>query len=268
MLASELGTTSVACGALGISTSSYYRQKRFKNSAAAAQRKKRVPRAFTEAEKAKVVEVLHEERFMDKSPYQIYSRLLDEKVYVGSVRTMYRCLSSLHELKERRNFLRHPKYKTPELLAEKPNEVWSWDITKLKGPVKGSSYHLYVILDIFSRHVVGWLVAQKESGELAEKLIEETCRRQKIQRETLIIHSDRGTSMTSHTVAQLLDSLSIKPSFNRPHVSNDNPYSESQFKTMKYSSEFPERFGSIQDARVFLAGFFDFYNNVILASEI
>ena len=262
MLASELGTTTEACGALGISTSTYYRQKnRVKQADPAEQKKKRVPRALTETEREKVVEVLHEERFMDKSPYQIYSRLLDERVYVGSVSTMYRCLRSLHELKERRNLLRHPKYKTPELLAEKPNEIWSWDITKLKGPVKGCHYHLYVILDIFSRLVVGWLVAQSESGELAERLIEDTCRRQKIKRETLIIHTDRGSSMTSQTVAQLLDLLSVKSSFNRPHVSNDNPYSESQFKTMKYSCEFPERFGSIQDARIFLTDFFEFYNN-------
>lgn len=244
-----------------MSRSSFYRQKNPRISTSVLKKEKTVPRALTKAEKAKVVEVLHEERFMDKSPYQIYAKLLDERTYVGSVSTMYRCLRSLNELKERRNFLRHPQYKKPELLAQRPNQVWSWDITKLKGPVKGCYYHLYVILDIFSRHVVGWLVAQRESGELAEKLIEKTCKRQRIQREELIIHSDRGSAMTSQTVAGLLDLLDIKASFNRPHVSDDNPYSESQFKTMKYSPEFPERFGSIQDARIFLTNCFDFYNN-------
>ncbi len=251
----------MACGAVGISKSSYYRQRKPTSAAVVRQEKRIVPRALTEVERARVVEVLHEERFMDKSPYQIYARLLDENNYVGSVSTMYRCLRTLDELKERRNILRHPHYKTPELLAIQPNEVWSWDITKLKGPVKGCYYHLYVILDIFSRHVVGWLVAQKESGELAEKLIELTCRRQNIQRKELTVHSDRGSSMTSQTVAGLLDFLDVKASFNRPHVSNDNPYSESHFKTMKYGPNFPERFGSIQDARAFLRDFFDFYNN-------
>lgn len=174
---------------------------------------------------------------------------------------MYRVLHSLKEVRERRNVLRHPNYERPELLARGPNQVWSWDITKLKGPQKWTYYYLYVIIDIFSRHVVGWLIADRESSELAKHLISETCHRQRAKTTELIIHSDRGTSMTSKTVALLLADLGVTKSLNRPHVSNDNPYSESQFKTLKYNPHFPGRFGSIEDAKVFCKWFFDWYNN-------
>jgi putative transposase len=198
---------------------------------------------------------------MDKSPAQIYATLLDEGVYICSIRTMYRILHSLKEVRERRKIASRPFYERPELLATGPNQVWSWDITKLRGPQKWTYHYLYVIIDIFSRHVVGWLIADRESSELAKHLISETCIRQRVNTKNLIIHSDRGTSMTSKTVALLLADLGVTKSLNRPHVSNDNPYSESQFKTLKYNPHFPGRFGSIEDARVFCKWFFDWYNN-------
>jgi putative transposase len=191
-------------------------------------------------ERERVAQVLHEERFADKAPAAVYAKLLDEGVYLCSIRTMYRILNEREEIRERRNQLRHPEYKKPELLATGPNQVYSWDITKLKGPQKWSTYHLYVILDIYSRCVVGWMIATRESGDLAKTLIEETCRRQAVQADELVIHSDRGPSMTSKAVALLLADLGVVKSLNRPYVSNDNPYSESQFKTMKYQPTFPE----------------------------
>lgn len=211
---------------------------------------------------------MNEDRFADKSPSVVHASLLDEGMYLCSVRTMYRILKERDEVRERRNQLRHPKYKKPELLATKPNQVWSWDITKLKGPEKYNHFYLYVILDIFSRYAVGWMIAKRETAELAKELIAETCNRQKVQENELIIHSDRGPSMTSKTVALLLSDLGVTKSLNRPYVSNDNPYSESQFKTMKYQPYFPERFGSIEDARVFCRDFFDWYNNAHYHSGI
>ena len=174
---------------------------------------------------------------------------------------MYRILEKHNEVRERRNQLSHPRYQKPELIADGPNQVWSWDITKLRGPVKWSYYYLYVILDIFSRYVVGWMVAGRELASLAAKLIETSCEKQGIEQEQLIIHSDRGPSMTSKSVALLLADLGITKSLSRPHVSNDNPYSESHFKTLKYRPEFPGRFGCQQDARSFCQGFFSWYNN-------
>lgn len=205
--------------------------------------------------------VLHEDRFVDKAPAEIYATLLDEGIYLCSISTMYRILRSADEVRERRNQLRHPQYEKPELLATGPNQVWSWDITKLRGPAKWNHYYLYVIIDIFSRYVVGWVIASRETGALAKDLIKETCMRQGIQEEQLVIHSDRGPSMTSKTVALLLADLGVTKSLNRPYVSNDNPYSESQFKTLKYRPEYPNRFGSIQDARTFFRSLFDWYNN-------
>jgi len=186
--------------------------------------------------------------------------LLDAGTYLCSVRTMYRILEENQEVRERRNQLRHPGYKKPELLATAPNQVWSWDITKLRGPVKWTYYYLYVILDIFSRYVVGWMVAHREKSALAKKLIEQSCEKQDIQRDQLIIHADRGPSMTSKPVAFLLADLGVTKSHSRPYVSNDNPYSESQFKTMKYRPDFPERFGCIEDSRSFGQDFFRWYN--------
>lgn len=204
---------------------------------------------------------MHEDRFVDKVPAEIYASLLDEGRYLCSIRTMYRILRENNEVRERRNLLRHPQYKKPELLATEPNQVWSWDITKLKGPAKWTYYYLYVIIDIYSRHVVGWMVARREKAELARNLISETCLRQEIYNDQLLIHSDRGSAMTSKAVALLMSDLGITKSLNRPHVSNDNPYSESQFKTLKYQPSFPERFGSLEDARAFCQRFFEWYNN-------
>ena len=197
---------------------------------------------------------------LSKAPAEVYATLLDEGTYHCSIRTMYRILQEADEVRERRNQLRHPNYKAPELLATAPNQVWSWDITKLKGAMKWTYFYLYVILDIFSRYVVGWMVAQGESSALAAQLIAETCQKQNIAKGQLTIHADRGSSMKSKPVALLMTNLGITKSHSRPYVSDDNPYSESQFKTLKYHPAFPERFGSIQDARSFCQKFFHWYN--------
>jgi putative transposase len=207
-----------------------------------------------------VLAALHEPRFADLAPAQVYATLLDEDQYLCSERTMYRVLAAPKEVRERRDVLRHPPYAAPELLATRPNELWSWDITKLLGPAKWTYYYLYVILDVFSRYVVGWMVAYRESAVLAERLIAETSRRQGIAPGQLTLHADRGSSMRSQPVAFLLADLGITKTHSRPHVSNDNPYSEAQFKTFKYRPGFPERFGSIQHARALSGDLFQWYN--------
>jgi putative transposase len=164
-------------------------------------------------------------------------------------------------VRERRNQLRHPNYVKPELLATKPNQLWSWDITKLLGPAKWTYYYLYNILDVFSRYSVGWMIAERESASLAEELIAATCIRQAIQPQQLTIHADRGSSMTSKPVALLMADLGVTKTHSRPHVSNDNPFSEAQFKTLKYRPDYPGRFGCQQDARGWAGAFFDWYNN-------
>ncbi len=195
-----------------------------------------------------------------RAPRQVYAKLLDEGIYLCSVRTMYRILGDNKSVRERRNQLSHPEYTKPELLASGPNEVWSWDITKLKGPEKWTYYYLYVILDIDSRCVVGWMLVHRESADLAKKLIEETIEKKQVPADQLILPSDRGLSMASHSVAHLLANLGVAKSHSRPHVSNDNPFSESQFKTMKYRPEFPQRFGSYPDALSYCRHFFTWYN--------
>jgi putative transposase len=215
---------------------------------------------LSKPERQEVLDILHTERFVDKAPTEVYATLLDERTYLCSVRTMYRILAEAGEVRERRNQARHPQYQPPELLATAPNQVWSWDITKLRGPVKWSYYYLYVILDIFSRYVVGWMIAYRESAALAKRLIAETCEKENIQPGQLKLHADRGPSMKSKTVAFLLADLGVTKSHSRPYVSDDNPYSESQFKTLKYRPDFPARFGSIQDARSFCREFFPWYN--------
>ena len=217
-------------------------------------------RALPPAERETVLAHLHEERFQDRSPAAVYATLLDEGEYHCSIRTMYRFLKQEGESRERRDQLTHPPYKKPELLATAPNQLWSWDITKLLGPAKWTYFYLYVILDVFSRYVTGWMVAMRESAELAKRLIEESCVKQKIQRGQLTLHADRGTSMSSKPVAFLLADLGVTKTHSRPHVSDDNPYSESQFRTLKYRPEFPDRFGCIQDSRAFCQGFFRWYN--------
>jgi putative transposase len=219
------------------------------------------PRALNESERQTVLGVLHSDRFIDQSPQEIYSTLLDEGTYYCSTRTMYRILSEKGENKERRNIVKHRNYKKPELLATGPNQVWSWDITKLLGPEKWTYFYLYVIIDIFSRYVVGWMIAERESGEYAKALISEACERQNIQENQLTIHSDRGTSMRSKPVAFLMADLGITKSLSRPHVSDDNPFSEAQFKTLKYCPQFPERFGCIEDGKSFGRTFFSWYNS-------
>lgn len=260
-LASAIGTQS-ACRQLGVPRSSYYRCKRPRPHR--QEQPKRLPkksgRALSQAERAHVRDLLNSDRFCDASPRQVYARLLDEGRYRCHWRTMYRILAAHDEVRERRNQLRHPHYKKPELLARGPNALWSWDITKLRGPQKWSYYYLYVILDVYSRYVVGWMIAPAEQATLAKELIETTCERQGIARDRLTIHSDRGPSMTSKTVAGLLADLGVEKSHSRPYVSNDNPYSEAQFKTMKYRPDYPDRFGSIEDARAWARAFFRWYN--------
>jgi len=246
-----------ACRALGVPRASFYRRML----PAVPRRVRPTPaRALGAAERQVVLDHLHSERFSDKAPAEVYATLLDEDIYLCSIRTMHRILGENGELKERRNQLRHPQYKKPELLATGPNQVWSWDITKLLGPAKWTYFHLYVILDIFSRYVVGWMVAPRETAELAKRLIAETCAKQGIVAGDLTIHADRGTSMTSKPLALLLADLGVTKTHSRPHVSDDNPYSESQFKTFKYMPEYPERFGSIEDARGYCQRFFPWYN--------
>jgi putative transposase len=217
-------------------------------------------RALTEEECKTVLDLLCSERFADKARAEVFAELLDEEVYVCSVSTMYRLLRQSHAVRERRNVLRHPVYKRPELLATEPNQVWTWDITKLKGPGKWTYYYLYVVMDVFSRYVVGWQIAYRESAEIAEQLILNVCLKQDIQRGRLTIHADRGAAMTSKAVAQLLSDLGVEKTHSRPHVSNDNPYSEAHFKTLKYRPDFPETFGCLEDARSFCRDFFDWYN--------
>jgi len=249
---------SAACRALNVSRATFYRRREPNRQ---TQPRPTPARALSVEEREVVLDQLNSKRFADQSPRQVYSKLLDEGDYLCSVRTMYRILDDNQSSRERRNQLRHPNYQKPELLATGPNEVWSWDITKLKGPEKWTYYYLYVILDIYSRCVVGWMLAHRESADLAKQLIETTIEKQGIQSEQLILHSDRGPSMTSHSVAQLLGSLGVTKSHSRPHVSNDNPFSESQFKTMKYRPEFPKRFGSYEDGLRFSREFFGWYNN-------
>jgi len=244
------------CDCFGVARSSYYRWLRPKEKGGRG----RSPRALSSQERDVVLEVLHDPEFVDLAPAAVFAKLLDQGEYLCSERTMYRILAENGEVRERRDQLRHPVYEKPELLALGPNELWSWDITKLRGPVKWTYYYLYVILDVFSRYVVGWMVAYREWAILAKRLIGESCRRQGIDPNQLTIHADRGSSMKSKTVALLLSDLGVTKSHSRPHVSNDNPYSEAQFRTLKYRPEFPRRFGSLEDARLFCGEFFRWYN--------
>jgi putative transposase len=229
------------CAALGLPRATYYRRRR---SLRAAPPRRPPPRALNPGERAAVLAVLHEPRFVDLAPAEVYATLLDAGQYLCSERTMYRVLAAHQEVRERRQQLRHPRYAAPELLARWPNELWSWDITKLLGPAKWTYFYLYVMLDVFSRYVVGWMVAHRESATLAEQFIHETCARQGIGRDQLTIHADRGEAMTSKSVAFLLADLGVTKTHSRPHVSNDNPFSEAQFKTLKYRPAFPDRFGA------------------------
>lgn len=220
------------------------------------------PLALSPCEQQTLLGILNSERFVDTAPAAVHAMLLDEGQYLGSVRTMYRLLAANGGCPERRDQRRHPTCSKPELLATAPNQVWSWDITKLKGPAKWTSFHLYVILDIFSRLVAGWMVAPRESAELAEQMIAETVARHAVEPGRLTLHADRGASMRSKPVAALLVDLDIVKSHSRPHVSDDNPFSEAQFKTMKYRPDFPPRFGCLEDARAHCQAFFAWYNTI------
>ena len=217
--------------------------------------------ALSEAERQHILSVLRSEPYCDLAPAQVWARLLDDGIYLCSISTMYRLLAAAGESRERRRQRTHPAKKKPELIATAANQVWSWDITKLRGPTRGVYYELFVIIDIYSRYVVAWCVTAAETGELAKEFIDTAIASQGITRGQLTLHADRGTSMTSKPVAQLLVDLGVARSHSRPHVSNDNPYSEANFKTLKYCPAFPGSFGSIQHARVFCEQFFAYYNH-------
>jgi len=250
-----------ACEALLVPRATFYRHHNAKSRTANNNTRPVPPLSLSDEERQIVIDILHSEQFCDDTPHQVFAKLLDAGQYHCSIRTMYRILESEHGcVRERRKHVQRPDYVKPELLATKPNQVWSWDITKLKGPVTWTYFYLYVILDIFSRHVVGWMIAHREQSALAKRLIKDSCTKQKIEPEQLTLHADRGSSMKSKAVAHLLGDLGVTKTHSRPHVSNDNPYSEAQFKTLKYCPQFPERFGSIQDARSFCKDFFSWYN--------
>ncbi|MCH7663741.1 MAG: IS3 family transposase [Chloroflexi bacterium] len=250
-----------ACEALFVPRANFYRWQKKRHNPKSPPARPNPPLALGKNERQRVLDVLHSDRFVDKAPQEVYATLLDEGVYYCSIRTMYRYLAQEGEVRERRNQTRHANYKKPEQLATKPNELWSWDITKLKGPVKWTYFYLYDIMDVYSRYVVGWMIAHRESAQLAKQLISDTLQKQNIKPHQLTIHADRGPSMKSKPVAFLMADLGVTKSHSRPYTSNDNPYSESQFKTLKYNPEFPGKFGSIQDARSFCRDFFGWYNN-------
>jgi putative transposase len=249
------------CHAVGIARATYYRARTPPVHSVRAPRPTPA-RALTAIEQQQVLDVLHTPRFVDLAPGQVYATLLDEGHYLCSERTMYRVLTAAGETQPRRAQRQHPVYAKPELLATAPNQLWSWDITKLRGPERGTWYALYVILDVFSRYVVGWLAAAHERGTLAKYLLETCIAREHIPRTQLTVHADRGGPMQGKPVALLLADLGVTRSHSRPRVSNDNPYSESQFKTLKYHPTFPARFGSLIDARAYCASFFHWYNTV------
>jgi putative transposase len=265
-----------ACRILDVPRSSYYRNDQPSSSSGPAQftegsseqtapppqsRRRCSARALSEEERAHIREVLNSERFADSSPREVYATLLDEGHYLCSWPTMYRILRETHEVRRRRDQLRQGSYSKPEVLATQPKQLWSWDITKLKGATTWSYHYLYVILDVYSRYVVGWMIAERESAELAEAFIAETCAKEGIMPGTLTLHADRGSAMTSKCVAHLLADLGVVKTHSRPQVSNDNPFSEAQFKTVKYHPRYPERFGSVEDARAWARELFEWYNH-------
>lgn len=257
-LVPHLGTRR-ACRLTGVSRASHYRDRAPLHGPPAP--RPAPANALSEEERQRLIDLLHSPAYADLAPAQVWAMALDSGTYVASISTMYRVLSDLAEVRERRRVATHPARVRPELVARGPNAVWSWDISKLKGPAKGVYYDLYVIIDIWSRYVVGWMVAPAETGEAARDLIAAAIATQGITGEGLSIHADRGTSMTSKPVAVLLAELGVTRTHSRPRCSNDNPYSEAAFKTLKYCPAFPERFGSIEDARAFCAEFFEYYNH-------
>ena len=270
--AAELGLLvgiAAACAALGVARASFYRAHRSAGPKVAASHTRPVAaRALDAGERAAVIEVLHEQRFADSSVREVYAALLDEGRYLCSIATMYRLLRALGESRERRAQRQHPRYTMPRLVAAAPNQVWSWDITKLGGPAQWLYFSLYVVLDIFSRYVIGWLVAERESHELAGRLLTQSMAKQGVTPGTLTVHSDRGAPMKAKPQAQLFADLGVIRSLSRPRVSNDNPFSESHFKTLKYCPAFPQRFASPQDARAFCRQFFTGTTRSIITPDL
>ena len=260
-LAPRPGLTAGVCAAMNVSRASVYRRRAGLVRPRVMRRPRPRPRrALAVVERQAVLDLLRAPRFADQAPAEVYASLLDEGVYHCSIRTMYRILAANQEVRERRDQLRHPAYQKPELLAQAPNQVWSWDITKLMGPAKWTYFYLYVIIDIFSRRVVGWCVADRESATLFTALFNDAIAKHRVPSGQLTLHADRGGPMRAKTTALLLADLGVTKSHSRPHTSNDNPFSESHFKTMKYQPQFPRRFGCIQDAKAFCRSFFDWYN--------
>ena len=258
-LAPSVGLAS-ACRALGVARASVYRHRK-PHPTCPGRSRRSSPRALSPQERVHVLDILHEDRFVDRAPAAVYAELLEEGRYLCSIRTMYRLLHDAHEVRERRDQLRHPRLDPPpRLVASAPNEVWTWDITRLPGPRKWVTYPLYVVLDLFSRYVVAWMVAKRESATLAKRLITNACTKQGIQRGQLTLHQDRGAPMKAKTFSQMLIDLDILASYSTPRVSDDNPYSESQFKTLKYAPSYPGRFNGPEEARTYFQGFFPWYN--------
>jgi putative transposase len=253
----KVRVTPILC-ALGLSVATFYRRRQERRPAAS---RTPSPRALGAEERKMALDLLHSERFVDRAPAEVYAALLDEGRYLCSERTMYRLLAANQEVRERRDQLRHPAYRKPELMATGPNQVWSWDITKLKTEAKWVYLYLYVILDIFSRYVVGWMLAQHENAHLAERLVRETYDKHGVAPGQLVLHADRGSPMKAKPMVQLLSALDVVRSHSRPHVSDDNPFSESQFRTLKYHPEFPDRFGGLDDGLAFCRTFFPWYND-------
>jgi putative transposase len=256
--------TRPACRALGASPASVYRRRRPPTPPTPRRPRPAPERALSAPERAEVLATLASERFADVSPEECWATLLDEGMYLCSVRTMYRILAAQTgdgRVRDRRDQLTHPAYGAPELLAEAPNEVWSWDVSKLKGPVRGGWFYLYVVLDVFSRYIVGWTVQAHENAQLAAALIEQATSQQQITPQVLTLHADRGAPMRSKLLAELLEDLGVNKTHSRPYTSSDNPYSEAGFKTLKYRPAFPARFDGIEHAREHCRAFVDWYQH-------
>jgi len=248
-----------ACRAVEVSRATWYRRRK-KSSESILEDRRRPPRRLSDAERDRVMQTLCSDEFVDRSPRAVYAMLLERGEYLCSVRTMYRVLAERRAVRERRPQRKHPEYAVPICCAQAPNELWSWDITKLAGPHR-SWFSLYVILDVYSRYIVSWLLARRESAFLAMRLIEQAIQIHDVDPSCLKIHADRGAPMRAKCTAQLMVDLGIERSHSRPRVSNDNPFSESQFKTLKYCPEYPGRFTCIESARAWSSSFFDWYNH-------
>lgn len=256
----ELVNVKASCDALAVARPSYYRRCRPPTPKPAAVERPPNPRRYSDAERDAILQVLNSKRFCDKSPEQVEAILAEEGKRIASARTMYRILAALQQVRERRNRRRHFVHHTPRLVAHGPNEVWSWDISRLKGPEKGIWYMLYVALDIYSRFVVGWLLAERENSKIAQHFLRETMRKQGIEPGQLTVHQDRGSPMRAKSTMELLDDLGAGRSYSRPQVSNDNPFSESHFGTIKQRPDLPDRLANIEHGRQVLREIYSWYN--------